>query len=99
MSRLTSLKSPQYVAVTVYAEWDTVDIPQRLHNEVHVWTFLHNEGMDVVPFVGVYSTGTHPFGLVYEYMDGLQYLMDGPNVGRLKLVLAPLHTLPHTSTL
>ena len=78
---------------------ETIDISQRLHNEVHVWTFLHNRGMDVVPFVGVYSTEAHPFGLVYEYMDSLgQYLMDGPNVGRLKLVLVPLHTPSYTST-
>lgn len=64
-----------------------------------MWTFLHNGGMDVVPFVGVYSTEAHPFGLVYEYMDSLgQYLMDGPNVGRLKLVLVPLHTPSYTST-
>ena len=47
----------------------------------------------MVPLVGVYSTGKHPFGLVYEYMDGLdlkQYLRNEPNAERLKLVLVPI---------
>jgi hypothetical protein len=30
------------------------------------------EDVDVVPLVGVYSTEAHPFGLVYEYMEGLR---------------------------
>ncbi|KAF9647228.1 kinase-like protein [Thelephora ganbajun] len=37
----------------------------------------------------MYSTETHHFGLVYEYMNGLdlrQYLRNEPNVGRLKLL-------------
>ncbi|KAF9644639.1 kinase-like protein [Thelephora ganbajun] len=37
----------------------------------------------------MYSTETHPFGLIYEYMDGLdlgQYLRNEPNVGRLELL-------------
>ena len=94
MCRLTSLESLQYVTIMAYAEWYTADISQRFHNEFHVWTFLHNEGVDVVPFMGVYSTEIHPFGLVYEYMDGLgQCLRDGSNVGRLKLVLVPLHII------
>ena len=54
--------------------------------------------MDVVPLVGVYSTETHPFGLVYEYMANLdlkQYLRKESNVGGLKLVLilVPIHVL------
>ena len=66
---------------------------QRFHNEVHVWTLLHHKGVNVAPLMGVYSTDAHPFGLVYEYMDGLnlkQYLMNEPNVGGLKLVLIPI---------
>ena len=52
--------------------------------------------------MGVYSTETHPFGLVYEYMDGLdlmQYLGNEPNVGRLELVLVfiPTYLLPINS--
>jgi serine/threonine protein kinase len=50
--------------------------------------FPHGDA-GVVPFVGVYSTEAHPFGLVYEYMDGLdlkQYLRSRPDVGKLKLV-------------
>lgn len=53
--------------------------------------------VNVVPFVGIYSTETHPFALVYEYMDGLdlkQYLRSEPNAGKLKLVLVPLRAIP-----
>ena len=65
-------------------------------------TLLHHRGVDVVPLVGVYSTGTHPFGLVYEYMDGLdlrQYLRNNPDVGTLKLVrisVSPTRHPPYT---
>jgi len=50
----------------------------------------------VVPLIGMYSTETHPFGLVYECMDGLdlkQYLKKEPNVRRLKLVFISMHAL------
>lgn len=43
----------------------------------------------MLPLVGVYSTDAHPFGLVYEYLDGLdlkQYLRNEPNTDSLKLV-------------
>jgi len=69
---------------------------QRLNKEVQIWCLLHCRNVDVVPLLGVYSTETHPFGLVYEYMDGLdlkQYLRNEPNVGRVKLVPIPLHHL------
>ena len=59
------------------------------HNEAHVWTLLRQGNVDVVPLVGVYSTEAHPFGLVYEYMDGLdlrQYMKNGPNLRRPELV-------------
>jgi len=62
---------------------------QRFRNEVHIWSLLHHSDVDVVPLVGVLSTETHPFGLVYECMDNLdlrQYLRNEPNSGRLKLV-------------
>lgn len=62
-------------------------LSQRFCNEAHVFNLLRDA--DVVPLVGVYSTDTHPFGLVYEYMDGLdvrQYLRNKPHVGRLELV-------------
>ena len=82
--------------VTAYAEWYSTDITiQRFHNEVHVHSLLHKD-VDVVPLVGVYSTEAHPFGLIYEYMDGLdlkQYLRNQPNVERAKVVLVPLHSL------
>ena len=45
--------------------------------------------MNVVPLVGVYSTEAHPFGLIYEYMEGLdlkQHLRNQPSVGTLELV-------------
>ena len=69
---------------------------QRFRNEIHACILLHNRGVDVVPFVGVYSTEAHPFGLVYEYMDGQdlrQYVRNGPNVGRLKMVI-PIYSSP-----
>lgn len=56
---------------------------------------LRRGDVNVVPLVGVYSTETHPFGLIYEYMDGLdlkQHLRNQPNVGTLELVTAS-HTL------
>jgi len=68
---------------------------QRFCNEVHVWILLHDRDANVVPLVGVYSTEAHPFGLVYEYVDGLdlrQYLKNKPSAGKLKLVLA--HSFP-----
>jgi len=66
--------------------------PQRFHNEVRMWTLLHQQDVDVVPLVGVYSVEDHPFCLVYEYVDGLdlrQYLSAKPDVGRLELVPIP----------
>ena len=66
---------------------------QRFHSEVHVSSLLHRGGVEVVRLLGLYSTEAHPFGLVYEYMGGLdlrQHLRNNPNVGRLNLVL------PHT---
>jgi len=65
----------------------------RFRNEVCAYYLLQHQGADVVPLVAVYSTEAHPFGLVYEYMDGLdvrQYLSNRPNVGRLKLVPTPI---------
>ena len=56
----------------------------------------------MVPLVGVYSTEAHPFGLVYEYMSGLdlkQYLRNEPNVGRLNLVRIPIPPTCYPSTL
>ena len=66
---------------------------QRFRNEVYTSSFLRRRDVDIVPIVGVYSTEAHPFGLVYEYMDGLdlrQFLRNEPNAGRLKLVLPPI---------
>ena len=88
-----SLKSSRYVDVTP-APCVLLTAPsQRFHNEVHVWALLHQQDINVVPLVGVYSTDDHPFGLVYEYMDGLdlkQHLRNEPNMGRrLKLVPVP----------
>lgn len=50
----------------------------------------------MVPLVGLYSTETHPFGLIYQYMDNLdlrQHLRREPNTGRLELVLVSSHSL------
>jgi hypothetical protein len=62
-----------------------------------VYNLLRNRDVSVVPLVGVYTTGAHPFGLVYEHMDNLdlrQYLRNEPNVGRVKLVLIPIPFFP-----
>jgi len=91
------LGSPQYVATTPYVYlYCTADIPQRFLNEVHAYYLLHDGGVGLPLLVGIYSTETHPFGLVYEHMDGLdvkQHLQKEPNVERLKLVLASLNVL------
>ncbi|KAF9651178.1 kinase-like protein [Thelephora ganbajun] len=72
-----------------YITFDVTQVAARFHNEVNMCSFLNHRDVDTVPFVGVYSTEAHPFGLVYGYMDGLdlkQYLRNEPNVGRLKLL-------------
>jgi serine/threonine protein kinase len=61
--------------------------PQRFLKEV--WASTQLSHPNIVPFLGVYSTGSHPFALLYEMMDNLdlsQYLAKRPNVSRLKLV-------------
>jgi len=96
-----SLKSSRYIITTAYFRRNTEILLQRFYNEVHVWTLLHGRDAKAVPLLGVYSTETHPFGLVYEYMDGLdlkQYLGNDPNVGRLKLVLIPTSTICYPPT-
>ena len=70
---------------------------QRFYNEAQVCALLRRRDVETVPLVGVYSTEIHPFGLVYEYMDGLdlrQYLRNKPNAERLKLVPIPMHPVP-----
>ncbi|KAF9645687.1 kinase-like protein [Thelephora ganbajun] len=69
-----------------YMSFDVAQVVTRFCNEVYAYILLPRT--DVL-LVGVYSTHTHPFGLVYEYMDNLdlrQYLRSEPNVGRLKLL-------------
>ena len=68
---------------------------QRFHNEIRICGLLHHEDVDVVPFVGVFSTEAHPFCLVYERMslDLRQHLGNEQNVGGLKLVPIPLYAL------
>jgi len=63
-----------------------IALPQRFRNEVYICTILPRA--DVL-LVAAYSTEVHPFGLVYEYMEGMdlrQYIQTKPNVGRLGLV-------------
>jgi len=86
------LKWSQYVLIILYVEWYAANITQRFCNEIHVHSLLHRGDVNVVPLVGVYSTETHPFGLIYEYMEGLdlkQYLRNRPSVGKLELVITP----------
>jgi len=65
------LESSRYIATAVYPECYIADISQRFLSEVHAWNLLHHGDVDAIPLAGVYSADAHPFGLVYEYMDGL----------------------------
>ena len=61
--------------------------PQRFLKEVSTSTQLSHP--NIVPFLGVYSTPTHPLAILYEMMDNLDlghYLVQHQNVSRLKLV-------------
>ncbi|KAF9643263.1 hypothetical protein BDM02DRAFT_3264161, partial [Thelephora ganbajun] len=69
-----------------HMSFDAAQVVTRFCNEVYACIILHRTD---VSLVGVYSTHTHPFGLIYEYMDNLdlrQYLRNEPNVERLKLL-------------
>ena len=68
---------------------------QRFRNEVRICNLLHYEDVDVVPFVGVYSTEAHPFCLVFERMnlDLRQHLRNEQNVEGLQLVPILLYAL------
>ena len=49
-----------------------------------------------VPFIAVYSTPEHPFGLVFGFMEHLNlrdYLRNNPDTPRLKLVRPCRHEL------
>ena len=97
-----SLRSSRYVATTAYTGCILIAPLQRFRNEAHVWALLHQQGVDVVPLVGVYSTEAHPFGLVYEYMDGLdlkQHLRNEHDMDRLNLVPISVHPLSTASPL
>jgi serine/threonine protein kinase len=91
------LELPGYAETTIYPERYTADSSQRYCNEVRVCNLLHHRGVGMGAFVGAYNSEKHPFGLVYEYLDGLdlkQYLRNEPYSKRLKLVRAPLHAFP-----
>ena len=84
---------------TTHTEGYSIDISQRFHNELRVLGLLRKD-ISAVPFIGVYSTEIHPFGLVYEYMDGFdlrQQLRNKPDVGRMSLVpiLSRTFLIPH----
>ncbi|KAF9641890.1 hypothetical protein BDM02DRAFT_3273656 [Thelephora ganbajun] len=82
-----------------YMSFDVAQVVTRFCNEVYACILLSRTD---VSLVGVYSTHTHPFGLIYEYMDNLdlrQYLRNEPYVGRLKLVLITFHTVLDTNLL
>lgn len=69
---------------------------QRFYNEVRICSLLQHTDIGQIPFVGVYSTELHPFGLVYKYMSGLdlrQHLKNHPSEGRLNLVPVLLQVL------
>ena len=61
--------------------------PQRFLKEA--WASSQLSHPNIVPFIGVYSSPSHPFALIYAMMGKLdlgRYLADHPNVSRLKLV-------------
>lgn len=93
---LILLELPRCITITARDKLYTADISQRFYCELRVCILLRDRAVNVVPFVGVYSTQAHPFALVYEYMDGLnlnQHLLNEPNAKKLELVLIPLHAL------
>ena len=91
---MISLKLPGYAATAIDLDRDPVDVSQRYYNEMRVCNLLHRRGVGAAAFVGAYSTEAHPFGLIHEYMDGLdlkQFSRHKPYAGRLKLVCLHLH--------
>ena len=94
-----SRTSSRSVAILNNYQRSTADIPQRFCNEVRACSLLHHTDVEVVPFLGIYSTEARPFCLVYEHMgclDVRQYLRNEPDISaRLKLVLVPFAPAPH----
>jgi serine/threonine protein kinase len=65
---------------------------QRFNNEILACGYLVHP--NVVPFIGVYSTPEHPFGLVFEYMEDRnlkEYLRNNEDVRRHELVRFDRH--------
>ena len=63
--------------------------PQRMYKEALMYSHLNGTGRSFVPFIAVYSTPEHPFGLVFEFMEHLNlgdYLRNNPDIPRLELV-------------
>ena len=61
---------------------------------------LNDSDKNFVPFIAIYSTPTHPLGLVFKFMERLNlgdYLRNNPDIPRLELVRPCRHTfaLPH----
>ncbi|KAF9654070.1 kinase-like protein [Thelephora ganbajun] len=68
-------------------EFNPAEIGLRFLKEV--WASSQLSHPNIVPFLGVYSTPSHPFALLYEMMDNLdlgRYLTQRSNVSRLKLL-------------
>ena len=63
--------------------------PQRMYREALMYSRLNGGDENLVPFVAIYSTARHPFGLVFGFMEHLNlrdYLRNNPEIPRLKLV-------------
>ena len=63
---------------------------------------LNGGGKHFVPFIAIYSTPKHPFGLVFESMEHLnlgEYLRNNPDIPRLMLVRPRLHEWLHHLTI
>ena len=60
-----------------------------------MYSRLNDGEKNLVPFVAIYSTPKHPFGLVFKSTEHLNlgdYLRNNPDIPRLKLVrLSPMN--------
>ncbi|KAF9793044.1 kinase-like domain-containing protein [Thelephora terrestris] len=77
-------------------EFDPAKVGIVFYKEV--WASSKLSHPNFVPFLGVYSTPTHPFALIYEMMvnvDISRHLAQHPGISRLKLLIEISRALEH----